>query len=324
MEDLFTLSLAESTKKAYETGFHLYRHFLDAFGVPNELGCEPVSESLLIQFSTFCHRFRGLQPSTIKLYLCGIRFAFIRRGQANPLCDATGTPHPGLATILRAIKRTATPATRPRLPVTSDLLRQLVVLLKLGTFGPIADLTLETACIVAFFVFLRCGEFTVKSKFDPAVNLSVASIQFCKKSTSASVTLRSSKTDPFRKGVTISLFCTKSAICPVHSLSTYCVFRRHQGAQPSDPLFVVESGTALSRTFFVMHLRGLIARLGLDQTNYNGHSFRIGAATSAAKAKIEDHLIQTLGRWSSNCYVRYIHTSPSTLQEAQVKMGRCD
>ncbi|VDI22614.1 Hypothetical predicted protein [Mytilus galloprovincialis] len=36
-----------------------------------------------------------------------------------------------------------------------------------------------------------------------------------------------------------------------------------------------------------------------------------------AGSKIEDHLIQTLGRWSSQCYTRYIRTSLSTIQQAQ-------
>lgn len=36
------------------------------------------------------------------------------------------------------------------------------------------------------------------------------------------------------------------------------------------------------------------------------HSFRIGAATSAAKAGIEDSTIHMLGRWSSSAFLVYI------------------
>jgi len=36
--------------------------------------------------------------------------------------------------------------------------------------------------------------------------------------------------------------------------------------------------------------------------NFSTHSFRIGAATVAARNEIPDHLIQALGRWSSNAY----------------------
>lgn len=42
-------------------------------------------------------------------------------------------------------------------------------------------------------------------------------------------------------------------------------------------------------------------------------------ATSVA-TKIEDHLIQTLGRWNSSCYTRYIRTPKSTIKEAQLAM----
>ena len=59
--------------------------------------------------------------------------------------------------------------------------------------------------------------------------------------------------------------------------------------------------------------------LGYD-TKYCGHSCRIGAATSAAEAGIEDQIMQNLGRWSSNCYVRYIRTDEKVLKEAQYKM----
>ncbi|VDI66539.1 Hypothetical predicted protein [Mytilus galloprovincialis] len=85
----------------------------------------------------------------------------------------------------------------------------------------------------------------------------------------------------------------------------------------SDALFVSDDGNPLSRQFFIKHVKIILDNLGLESKNYNGHSFRIGAATTAQEVRLEDHLIKTLGRWSSDCYTRYIHTSPKVIQQAQ-------
>ena len=45
--------------------------------------------------------------------------------------------------------------------------------------------------------------------------------------------------------------------------------------------------------------------------DYTGNSFRIGAATTAAGVGIPDHLIQILGRWSSDAYELYIRSPES-------------
>ena len=52
----------------------------------------------------------------------------------------------------------------------------------------------------------------------------------------------------------------------------------------------------LSRECLVKRVRQALAPSGLDVAQYSGHSFRIGAATTAASVGIEDSLIKTLGR----------------------------
>ena len=65
----------------------------------------------------------------------------------------------------------------------------------------------------------------------------------------------------------------------------------------------------------------MLERLGLNSRSYVGLSFRIGGATVAAAARISDHLIKSMGRWSSDCYQTYIKTPLSVIIEAQVKMA---
>ena len=48
--------------------------------------------------------------------------------------------------------------------------------------------------------------------------------------------------------------------------------------------------------------------MGLPESNFAGHSFRIGATTAAANAGIEDSTIQMLGKWSSAAFLSYIRT----------------
>jgi len=57
------------------------------------------------------------------------------------------------------------------------------------------------------------------------------------------------------------------------------------------PLFAFEDGTPLTRTRFKSVLS---ATLKLDDSQYNTHSFRIGAATLAKMAGITDLHIQQL------------------------------
>ena len=53
-------------------------------------------------------------------------------------------------------------------------------------------------------------------------------------------------------------------------------------------------------------IREALAKAGLRPDEYAGHSFRIGAATTAAACGVPVDLIKTLGRWKSQAYQLYV------------------
>ena len=69
----------------------------------------------------------------------------------------------------------------------------------------------------------------------------------------------------------------------------------------------------IAKAYFITELRKVITGLGLPQDQFAGHSFRIGAATTAALAGLEDSSIQILGRWHSAAFLRYIRTPAENL-----------
>ena len=126
------------------------------------------------------------------------------------------------------------------------------------------------------------------------------------------------KSDPFRKGVTIQLHISNHTICPFSVIKKYLAVRRGREALfcLSDP-FIKEDGCALDRIVFITSLKHILYICGCNSNLDNGHSFRIGASTSAGYVNIQDHLIKTLGRWSSDSYCRYKRISKETIQKAQ-------
>lgn len=84
-----------------------------------------------------------------------------------------------------------------------------------------------------------------------------------------------------------------------------------RGEEPG-PLFVLKSGQPLSRAVLTNWLRQILSTAGISG-NFSSHSFRIVAATVAARNGVPDHLIQALGRWTSNAYQLYIRTPSEAL-----------
>ena len=123
------------------------------------------------------------------------------------------------------------------------------------------------------------------------------------------IRIKQSKTDPFRQGVDVYLGRTNNNVCPVTAILPYLALR----GNALGPLFMLHDGRLLTRQIFSSILDSLLKELHLNQEDFNTHSFRIGAATSAKAANISDTHIQMLGRWKSNAYKLYIQTPPQQL-----------
>ena len=95
-----------------------------------------------------------------------------------------------------------------------------------------------------------------------------------------------------------------------------------RGPNPG-PLFRWESGAPLSKSCFVKHVRTALEQAGPPAKDYSGHSFRIGVATTAAVAGLEDSAIQTLGHWESSPFKRYIRLDPSYLASLSPTLAQC-
>ncbi len=228
---------------------------------------------------------------------------------------------PRLMLILRGAKRGQTSVHNGKLPVTFFVPRGIMNFLRKGSLCLYDSVMLAAAFSMAFFGFLRCGEFTTHGVgFDPSTTLCLRDICFSPDSQSYALHLKSSKTDVSHKGVTVFLCATGNAECPVRLMKSYTDLRLHSGADASDPLFIDMNGSVLSRRSFISTLKMILTKLGIDANAYSGHSLRIGAATSAAKGHVPDHLIKVLGRWSSDCYQRYIKTDIAHLQQAHLNM----
>lgn len=97
----------------------------------------------------------------------------------------------------------------------------------------------------------------------------------------------------------------------------YTRHRIQSNACSQDPLFIDVNNAALSRNNFLNMLKHALTCVGYDSSMYSGHSFQIGAATTAGSVHVEDHLIKILGRWSSDAYCRYIRTPDLAIKQAQ-------
>ena len=170
---------------------------------------------------------------------------------------------------------------------------------------------LWAAFYLGFFGFMRAGEFTSQEGQDTQTSLLASDVPIDSHLDPQILTirLRHSKTDQFGSGRYIHLGRTQDTLCPGTSVLSYMAIRPNT----TDRLFAFQNGTALTRSKLTSHLREAVASIGMEPKGYSGHSFRIGAASTAAALGLNDTLIQRAGRWRSEAFRLYVRTQDKQL-----------
>ena len=301
LQSYYLQGLAKSTQRTYTSA----KSRFIAFCTQACTSPLPLSESVLCFYVSHLAD-EGLAHTTIKSYLSACRHLHISHGYSEPCIGDM----PRLAQVMKGIKASQAKQGRqakPRLPITPSILTQIKSFLnkKPEDFDNIMAWAAYTTC---FFGFLRAGEICIPSdsEYDSGAHLSFSDIAVDSPTnpTIMQVRIKSSKTDPFRKGVDIYLGRTHNSLCPITAMMAYLSVRR----DTAGPLFHFKDGRPLTRDRFVNKLRDTLRNIGICQGSYSGHSFRAGAATTAAQHGIPDATIQLLGRWQSTAYLVYIKT----------------
>uniref|UniRef100_A0A1X7SMU1 Core-binding (CB) domain-containing protein n=1 Tax=Amphimedon queenslandica TaxID=400682 RepID=A0A1X7SMU1_AMPQE len=281
---LFRRGLADSSASSYATA---QRPFL-SFCAECNITPLPLSEHTLCLFAAFLAN-QGLQARTIQAYLSALRHFQISAGLPAPPLSSW----PWLHYITRGIRRSQGSSHRVRLPITASIMRDLMIRWAQPGGGGLKNQLFQAVACTAFFGFFRMGELLPeKAGAPPPMLLSDLSTDSHSAPSIFQLLWRRSKTDPFGKEVKVTLSRSGKEICPVKTMSSYLtIWPRSKG-----PLFIWEDGNPLLKEQFVAGVRKALAEGGKNPDCFAGHSFRIGAVTTAAAAGVLAHIIKNLGR----------------------------
>ncbi|XP_073800756.1 uncharacterized protein [Danio rerio] len=270
----------------------------------------------ITSFIAHLHLTKNLQASSIRSYLSGIQF-FHKLIHGSP-SEAISNFQTSL--LIKGIQKSHPSSPDTRQPITLNILSKCIHTLRKGYISIHTARTLDAMFTLAFFGFLRCSELTITSNFNPTIHPTLSDLTLLDEET-LSFFIKQSKTDQLRRGHPIYIFDIPSPTQPFQTLKAYMHYRRAQEPNRSAPLFTDDANRPVTRFWFQFHLKEILRISGFPPEPFSSHSFRIGAATTAAHNGLSQQQIQTLGRWSSNAYKSYIRLSQYHLREAQQILG---
>ena len=167
------------------------------------------------------------------------------------------------------------------------------------------QLLLKSMFALAFYAFLRIGEITTKNNLDGSKVLQVSNVSFNaedKDINGLSIVITNYKHSDLHAKTIFTPREIGNAACPVKAVHNYLSTSGHTKGS----LFQIRCGSPVTHSYVTSSLKSMMMLIGLDPKFDEGHSFRIGTATSAAARGIPLSVIQNMGRWKSDAFMRYI------------------
>lgn len=288
---LFTASLSDATHKSYSRMINSYLQFCETYYAE----CRPFPSSHILLSHFIANLFlRNYSPSTIATHISALSFVHKSNSWPDP------TDMFVIHKILKGVQNLKG-KNDPRLPITKDILIKLIDSLPCVIVNVDNQLALKAMFLLAFYAFLRVGEISTKSGSDTKQVLQVGDISFDREKGMSLTMTYYKHSDLHPKTIYIPI-CADNITCPVIHVHHYL----SQFGHSSGPLFQFKSGAPVTRSYFTTSLKSALSFIGLDTRYYKAHSFRIGAATSAAARGIPHSVIQGMGRWKSSAFMKYI------------------
>lgn len=298
---LLTAAMAPNTLRAYQVGWRAFCNFKQQHSTVGNFS--PASAQDIREFVASLS-LQHLAPSTIATYVSGVGYFHKVYGWPDPTRGFL------VAKLLEGCRRDHRGAVDTRLPITLPLLSRLLQALPHVCTSTFEASLFRAVFLSAFFGFMRIGEFAATSGSCLQNSLIMFSdVRFCDVGTSAAsvlVTFRCSKANQSGPPQHIRLvrFADES-LCPIQALLAFKAVRPlSQGS-----FFCHFDGRPLTKFQFNAVLRKVLRFSGLDELRVRAHSFRIGAATTAAAVGVRVSDIQSMGRWRSDAVHRYIRTA---------------
>lgn len=292
MNDILATAIAPSTQKIYTRGLDL----LETFRSQNNLDIGwPIPVAHLVSFIVYMSK-QNYSHSTISSYISGISYF----NKINDFDDYTQKFI--IKKLLEGLKRSKQTKGDSRLPITRDILSNILGCLSVVCRNTFEISLFQAAFSLAFHGFFRVGEITVGTcSNETRHTICIENVQISQNQ--IELFLGSSKTDQQGRGTTIIVSKTADPkICPVMLMHHYLNCR----PGTKGPLFCHFDGAPLTKYQFTAILKRSLETVGINSDHYKSHSFRIGMATTCAMDGMPDEKIQELGRWRSNAYLRYI------------------
>lgn len=284
-------AIETSTSRNYASALNSYLSFIKSY----DIDAEPNPDTLSLYIAFMCEN--GIKPRSVGTYLTGLCHELLAH---FPNIQQWRTSHLVSRTLKGYKKLKGTQISRKLALTTADLSKIIS-----AYPSPSFDDSLFMALITTgFFGLMRLGELTYpdnKHLRDPRKLIRRASVKI--DANQFSFLLPFHKADRFYEGNRVIIRASTATVDP-HSIFKAYVKIRDQRFPYHSALWVTDNGQIPTRKFFISRLRQFFG------SDISGHSMRAGGATLLAENNTPPHLIQAIGRWSSDAWQIYVRKNP--------------